>query len=151
LLTPRGSTLCWQVYLICPLFAVLAAAVAALAAQETSSLSQRATGVGSRRFAKSTEVGRTWLSATEQISAAAERYQEKWAFFALGVLPAPALAVLCPGPLSFKAIVAAAVAAAQCAYSLANAEYRLAAAVESVALKSRTAAVSDTYANQGAR
>ena len=32
-----------------------------------------------------------------------------------GVLPAPALAILCPGALSFKAIVAAAVSAAQCA------------------------------------
>ena len=71
--------------------------------------------------------------------------------FVVGVLPAPALAILVPGPLSFRAIIAAATAAAQCAYSLASAEYNLAAAVESVAVKTRAAAIADTYANQGAR
>ena len=146
-----GMQIATEVYLICPLFAVLAASVAALATQESGSLASRAIGVGARRFASSQDVGRTWLSATEQISASSERTKQKWSSFSIGVLPAPLLAVICPGPLSFKAIVAAAVAAAQCAYSLATAEYTLAAAVESVALKSRAAAVSDTYANQGAR
>ena len=146
-----GMQIATEVYLICPLFAVLAASVAALATQESGSLASRAIGVGARRFASSQDVGRTWLSATEQIAASSERTKQKWSSFSIGVLPAPLLAVICPGPLSFKAIVAAAVAAAQCAYSLATAEYTLAAAVESVALKSRAAAVSDTYANQGAR
>ena len=152
-LVTRGVTaaITTEVFLLCPLFAVLAAAVAALANQESNSLASRAMGVGSRRFASAGDVGRTWLSATEQIAASTERSKDKWASFSLGVLPAPTLAVLCPGPLSFKAIVAAAVAAAQAAYSLASAEYTLAAAVESVAVKSRSAAVSDTYANQGAR
>jgi len=146
-----GIQIVTEVYLVCPILGALAAAVAALAAQETSALCSRSIGVGSRRFATSQDVGRTWLSAAEQIEQSTRRSKEKWTSFSLGVLPAPALAVLVPGPLSFKAIVASAVAAAQCAYSLANAEYRLAAAVESVAVKSRSAAVSDTYANQGAR
>lgn len=146
-----GVQVITEIYLICPLFAVLAAAVAALAAQETSTLSSRAIGLGARRFASGEEVGRTWLSATEQINESVDRSQQKFLSFTLGVLPAPVLAVLTPGSLAFRAIVAAAVAAAQTAYSLARAEYTLAAAVESVALKSRSAAVTDTYANQGAR
>ena len=140
-----------ELYLICPIFAILAASVAALASQDTMTLSTRAIGIGARRFASANDVGRTWLSATEQISASTERSKQKWLSFSLGVLPAPVIGVLCPGPISFRAIVAAAVAAAQCAYSLATAEYALAAAVEAVALKSRSAAVSDSYANQGAR
>ena len=67
------------------------------------------------------------------------------------MLLAPALAVLTPGILSFKAIVAAAAAAAQTAWFLAKAEYAIAQGSDAVALKSRQAAVSDTYANQGAR
>lgn len=140
-----------ELYLVCPLVSVLAAAVAALSAQESTGLANRAMSVGARRFASSTDVGRTWLSATEQVTASTSKTKQKWSSFSVGVLPAPIFAILCPGPLSFKAIVAAAVGAAQCAYSLASAEYTLSAAVESVALKSRTAAVSDTYANQGAR
>ena len=146
-----GIGLATEVYLFSPLIAVLAASVAALAAQESLALANRAIGVGARRFASSTEVGRTWLSQTEQITANTERAKQKWTSFSLGVLPAPLLAILLPGTLSFKAIVAAATAAAQAAYSLARAEYTLSAAVESVALKSRSAAIADTYANQGAR
>lgn len=140
-----------ETYLICPLFAGLSAAVSALAASEVASLSKNAMGVGARRFASSGDVGRTWLSATEQISSSTRRTKEKWTSFTLGVLPAPVLAFIAPGDLAFKAIIAAAIAAAQTAFSLAQAEYNLAAAVESVALKARAAALSDTYANQGAR
>jgi len=140
-----------EVYLLCPIFAILAAAIAALATQESVSLSSRAVGVGARRFASSDDVGRTWLSATEQIESSSRRAIYKWRSFSLGVLPAPFLAAIVPGPLSFKAIIASAVAAAQCAYSLAVVEFSLATAVESVALKARAAATSDTYANQGAR
>ena len=46
----------------------------------------------------------------------------KWQNFAIATLPAPMLAALVPGPLSFKAIVASASAAAQAAYYLASAE-----------------------------
>ncbi len=78
-------------------------------------------------------MGRTWLSATEQIGRTSDRATQKWQSFSSGVLLAPALAVLTPGPLSFKAIVAAAAAAAQCAYYLAKAEFALAVAVAAVA------------------
>ena len=140
-----------EIYLICPTLAVLSAAVASLATQESIYLSSQAIGVGARRFASSSTVGRTWLSATEQIEVSSERSQLKWRSLVFTVLPSPLLAIIFPGPISLRATVAAASAAAQAAYSLAQVEYSLARAMDSVALKSRCAAVSDTYANQGAR
>ncbi|KAJ1403767.1 hypothetical protein B484DRAFT_457475 [Ochromonadaceae sp. CCMP2298] len=137
--------------LICPLISVLAASVAGLATQETKDIAQRASGVGSRRFASSQQVGRTWMSAAEQVENNAFRMGVKWKTFAISVLPAPVIAALCPGALGFKAVVCAAVAAAQAAYYLAICEYFLASAVEAVSLKARSSAVADTYANQGAR
>ena len=56
-----------------------------------------------------------------------------------------------PGDISTKAVIVAALAAAQCAFFLAQAENALARGTDAVALKSRSAAVCDTYANQGAR
>lgn len=149
--TGLGVQFVTEIYLICPVVAVLGAAIAALATQETSSLTSRAISLGTRRFSSNEDVSRTWLSATEQINAASKRTQEKWGFFVLGVLPAPAIAALFPGGLGFKAIVAAAAAAAQTAYYLSRAEYELSRAVDSVAVKTRAAAVADTYANQGQR
>lgn len=140
-----------EVYLICPLIAVLAAAIAGLATQESQGLASRAIGVGNRRFASSSSVGRTWMSATEQVQANAIRTSQKWKWFALGVAPAPLIATLFPGPLSVKTIICASLAAAQAAYYLSIAEYSLAVAVDAVAFKARSAAVSDTYANQGSR
>jgi hypothetical protein len=137
-----------EVYFICPLIAVLAAAIAGLATQESQGLASRAIGVGNRRFASSSSVGRTWMSATE---ANAGRTSQKWKWFALGVAPAPLIAAFFPGPLSVKTIICAALAAAQAAYYLSIAEYSLAVAVDAVAFKARSAAVSDTYANQGSR
>ena len=134
-----------------PLVAVLCAAIAGLATQESRDIAARAAGLGARRFASSKLVGRTWLSATEQVDISAKRLSLKWRSFATGVLPAPIIAALCPGTLAFKAIVCAAVAAAQAAYYLAIAEYFLASAVEAVALKARSSAVADTYANQSSR
>ncbi len=67
------------------------------------------------------------------------------------MLPAPILGSLIPGELSTKAVIVAALAAAQCAFFLAQAENALARGTDAVALKSRSAAVCDTYANQGAR
>ena len=75
----------------------------------------------------------------------------KWRNFALAVLPSPLIAALIPGALPTKTIVAAALAAAQSAYYLAQAESTLARATDAVAIKARSAAVCDTYANQGTR
>jgi hypothetical protein len=140
-----------ELYLISPFVAVLGAAIAGLASQESRGLASRAIGVGNRRFASSSAVGRTWLSATEQVAANSLRTTDKWLSFAIGVLPAPLIAVIFPGGLSFKSIVCAAIAAAQAAYYLSIAEYSLSTAVDAVALKARSAAVADTYANQGSR
>jgi hypothetical protein len=140
-----------ELLLISPFIAVLAAAIAGLATQESRGLASRAIGVGNRRFASSSAVGRTWLSATEQVEANSRRLSDKWTSFATGVLPAPIIACLFPGSLSFKSIVCAAIAAAQAAYYLSLAEYSISTAVDAVALKARASAVADTYANQGSR
>jgi hypothetical protein len=140
-----------EIYLLCPLIAVLAAAVAGLAVQETRGFCNQAIGVGNRRFARSGMVARSWLSSTELIERKSKATGSKWRSFSLSVLPAPLLGALCPGALPTKTIVVAALAAAESAYYLARAEALLARATDAVALKSRNAAISDTYANQGAR
>lgn len=141
-----------EIYLVCPLISVLAAAVASLALQETRSFSTRATSVGNRRFARSGLVGRTWLSSAEQIIGKSEGARSKWRIFCWSVLPAPILGSVVPGTsLATKSIIVAALAAAQSAYFLAQSEYALARATDAVAVKARSAAVCDTYANQGAR
>ena len=146
-----SAQLVTEAYLLSPLVAVLSAAVASLALQEVRSYCSSAISVGNRRFAKSGLVGRTWLSASEQIERNSERTSDKWKSFVLNVLPAPIFGALIPGVLSTKAIVVAALAAAQSAYFLAQAENKVARATDAVALKARSAAVCDTYANQGAR
>jgi hypothetical protein len=140
-----------EIYLCCPLISVLASAVASLALQETRSFAQRAVSVGNRRFARSGLVGRTWLSATEQIEGKSKGVVVKWQTFIWAVLPAPLLGAMVPGALPTKTIVVAALAAAESAFFLAQAENVLARATDAVALKARSAAVCDTYANQGAR
>lgn len=140
-----------EVYLCCPLISILAAAVSNLALQEVRSFTRRAIAVGNRRFSKNNLVARTWLSATEQIEGKSKSSLKKWQGFAWSVLPAPILASLVPGTLPTKTVVAAALAAAESAYFLAQAEFELARATDAVALKARSAAVCDTYANQGAR
>lgn len=139
------------VYLCCPLISVLAASVAALALQETRQYCQQATNVGNRRFSKSGLVGRSWLSSTEQIERKSIGSRSKWQQFGFSVFPAPFLGVMVPGSFPTKTIVVAALAAAQAAYFLAEAEYVLSRATDAVAIKARSAAVCDTYANQGAR
>jgi len=150
--TPQLAT---ELYLISPLVAVLSASVASLALQETRSYASRAMSAGNRRFAKSNSVGRTWLSTSEQIQSASQRTSRRWFDFAINVLPAPTIGVLLPAtsptPLPTKCIIVAAIAAAQSAYFLAQSEATLARATDAVALKARSAAVCDTYANQGAR
>jgi hypothetical protein len=140
-----------EIYLLCPLVAVLAAAVAGLAVQETKAFCNQAIGIGNRRFARSGMVARSWLSSTELIERKSKFTGSKWRSFSLSVLPAPLLGALCPGALPTKTIVVAALAAAESAYYLARAEALLARAQDAVALKARQAAISDTYANQGAR
>ena len=146
-----GEKFLTELYLLSPLVAVLAAAVANLSLQETKQFTSRAISVGNRRFAKSGLVGRTWKSATEQIAQSSFKTTDKWKSFAWSVLPAPIVGSLTPGDLSTKAVIVAALAAAQCAFFLAQAENELARGTDAVALKSRSAAVCDTYANQGAR
>jgi hypothetical protein len=141
-----------EVYLVCPLISVLAAAVCGLALQDTKLFAARATSVGNRRFARSGLVGRTWLSAGEQIVGKSTNNRKKWRNFCFSVLPAPMVGSLVPGAtLVTKSIIVAALAAAQSAYFLAECEYCVARATDAVALKARSAAVCDAYANQGAR
>ena len=140
-----------EVYLLCPLVSVLSAAIASLVYQETASYCQAATSIGNRRFAKSGLVGRTWLSMTEQVERKSTGARAKWQQFAASVVPAPIIGALVPGALPTKTIVVTAFAAAQSAFFLAQAEYAVSKATDAVAIKSRSAAVCDTYANQGAR
>lgn len=141
-----------EIYLACPLISVLSAAVCSLALQDTKVFAKRATSVGNRRFAKSGLVGRSWLSAGEQITGKSDNYRFKWRTFLFSVLPAPILGAIVPGAaLATKSIIVTALAAAQTAYILAKCEYCLARATDAVAVKARSAAVCDTYANQGAR
>jgi uncharacterized membrane protein len=58
-----------------------------------------------------------------QVEATAFSSTNRLTLFAYGTLPAPMMAVFFPGALSFKAVVAASVAAAQAAYFLTAAEY----------------------------
>lgn len=140
-----------ELYLLFPLAGVLSASVAGLAKQEVVQICQRAIGVGNRRFASANSVGRTWLSQTEMIQRAADSTSSKWGNFAVAVLPSPLIATFFPGSIELKTVICAALAATQAAYYLAVAEGELARAIDAVAVKTRSAAVSDTYANQGAR
>lgn len=140
-----------ELYLCCPLIGVLSASVAGLSYQETKSYCNLAIGVGNRRFARRGLVGRTWLSSTELIERKSKDSTTKWKTFIFNVLPAPIIGLIIPGTLPTKTIIVAAVAAAQSAYFLTQCEYILARAIDAVALKARSAAICDTYANQGAR
>jgi hypothetical protein len=136
-----GVTLAPEFYLIFPLISVLSAAVAGLSYQETQSLCGKAIGTGTRRFAKSSDIGRTWLSATELITSDSNKLKDKISTFAVGTLPAPLLAASLPGSIEFKGVVCATAAAAQAAFYLAGSEYEISKALDAVAIKSRAAAV----------
>ncbi len=149
--TPATSILN-EFYLACPLISVLSAAVASLALQDTKVFCERATSVGNRRFARSGLVGRTWKSTSEQITGKTNSVRNKWKSFVFSVLPAPILGAFIPGAaVATKSVIVTALAAAQTAYTLADCEFCLARATDAVAIKARSAAVCDTYANQGAR
>jgi hypothetical protein len=140
-----------EIFLFCPVIAVLSAAIAGLASQESRTLASKASGTGNRRFASSKAVGRTWLSVAEQVNMQSSRASAKWQSFAFAVALAPVLGALFPGTIGVKSVICAAIAAAQSAYYLSVAEYAMADAVNIVAMKSRSAAIADTYANQGTR
>jgi hypothetical protein len=63
------------------------------------------------------------MAATEMVASTSNTNANKFKDFAIGTLPAPVIGALMPGGLSFKAVVAAAVAVVQVAYYLTTAEY----------------------------
>jgi len=146
-----SSIIVTEIYLFPPLIAVLSAAVASLALQETKTYAARASEVGNRRFSRAGSVGRTWLSAVEQIGRTSDKTSQRWRNFVISTLPSPIIGALIPGTLSTKAVAISALAAAQTAFCLTRAEETVARATDAVALKARSAALCDTYANQGAR
>jgi len=138
-------------FLLCPLVSILATAVSSLALLEIQAQTSRAITVGNRRFAKAGSVGRSWLSTYEQITLNSMTQSQKWKSFAFSVMPAPLLGSLIPGDIATKTVFVGAIAACQSAYYLAKAENTLARGIDAVSLKARSAAVCDSYANQGAR
>lgn len=110
-----------EYFLICPCVSILAAAVAALAAEDTASLCNSARSVGERRFASRTDVSATWMSVTDRVTKLSVGDRARWFSFALSVLPAPLFATVMPGAIGEKCVLAAATAAAQAAYHLAKA------------------------------
>jgi len=152
LLENADTVILGEIYLACPLVSVLSAAVASLALQDTRLFARRATSVGNRRFARSGLVGRTWLSSPEQIQNKSSTTQKKWRSLFLNVLPAPVVGFFIPGAdFPTKSIIVTALAAAQTAYVLTKCEDVLARATDACAVKARSAAVCDTYANQATR
>lgn len=110
-----------EYFLLCPCVSILAAAIAALSAEDTALLCDKAKSIGERRFASRTDVQQTWMSVSERVAKEGEYDQRRWLSFALSVLPAPVLATIMPGALGEKCVLAAATAAAQAAYHLAKA------------------------------
>ena len=153
----RAAALKTLLFLVCPLLSLTSASVAVLAQNDTSRRCFNAQSLGRRRFATKKDIGRTWQSVTEQVATEAAADTGQWVSFVSGFLPAPLLAALVAGgavdgdsfdSAAYASLIATATAAAQCAYHLAIAEYNLSRAVESVAAKSRTAAVAEAYSDQ---
>ncbi|KAJ1454863.1 hypothetical protein M885DRAFT_587941 [Pelagophyceae sp. CCMP2097] len=147
------ETLRTSLLLVCPGVSILAASVAVLAKGEAFVRCDRAQSLGRRRFATRENVGRTWRSTTELVVGLSNSEKSAWIGFARAIVAAPLIAALITPSDEFgaQAATAAAAAAVQAAYSLTLAEYRLARAGESVAAKSRTAAVAEAYADQAKR
>eukprot|EP00616_Rhizochromulina_sp_CCMP1243_P002935 CAMPEP_0118987462 /NCGR_PEP_ID=MMETSP1173-20130426/44228_1 /TAXON_ID=1034831 /ORGANISM="Rhizochromulina marina cf, Strain CCMP1243" /LENGTH=498 /DNA_ID=CAMNT_0006938313 /DNA_START=22 /DNA_END=1518 /DNA_ORIENTATION=+ len=125
-------------YLIWPAISVGAAAVASLAIKQVKFYVARAVAAGDESF-------------VQEKGTYKENVVERFRSFVLATLPVPILASLCPGPLTFKAIVAATSGVAQTEYFHSRAEFQIARGQDAVALKARAAAVADAYASQGAR
>lgn len=142
--------ICKEVYLICPIIAIFAAAVAGLAMNESQGLaSQAINSSGGKLNAHSPLM--MFLIKADKMGVIIDGSDQKWKLLAQRMAPPAIIAALFPGNLSLKSIVCAAVAAAQSAYYLAAAEYFISLATDAVALKARSAAVSDFYANQSSR
>lgn len=137
--------------LFCPLISVLSAAIAGLATSEAQSLIARSIDLGKRRFATASKVGSRWNSEIEIVESQSFKLSEKWTRFALGILPAPLISVLCPGDFEFQTVVCSAVATAQAAYSLSILEKALAEGEDSIAIKARARAMASTYTHQATR
>lgn len=110
-----------EYFLVCPAISILAAAIAALAAEDTAALCERAKSIGERRFASRADVSSTWMSVTDRVQKDGLNDRKRWISFALSVLPAPLFATVMPGGIGEKCVLAAATAAAQAAYHLAKA------------------------------
>lgn len=110
-----------EYFLFCPAISILAAAIAALAAEDTGALCDRAKSIGERRFASRADVSSTWMSVTDRVKKDGLTDRKRWLSFALSVLPAPIFASVMPGGIGEKCVLAAATAAAQAAYHLAKA------------------------------
>jgi hypothetical protein len=111
-----GLQLITELYLIGPIIATVAAALGGLAARETKSMCGRATGLGVRRFAKSTAVAGTWLSSPELVMRNSQGKTSKYKRFLWSLLPGPLCGAICPGALETKAIMATAISVAQTHY-----------------------------------
>jgi len=138
-----------ELYVVLPVISVVGGVTALLASEQTVSLCGQAIGVGERRFSSAKKVGRTWLSLSQQVKRSQSNNNKK--YFQLGFASAlgPFIAAVCPGPISFKCFLLCATTACQCAYYLAIAEFAVARCTDALALKMRSAATSDSYANQG--
>ena len=144
-----GFKIITQFYLVCPLVAVVAVVLASLSTTESGSLCTQASDLGVRRFASAGQVGYKWSSASDKIFSRSQKLRQRWKLLTVAALPGPLLGALCPGGIEFKAIIAAHVAATQCAFYIKTAEQNITCAVEAVSLKARTAAIADRLANQG--
>ena len=154
-----------QYFFICPMIAMIASAIAGLATSESQELASKAISTGgnnsgngnnggnnsgSGKLIDSSPLGRLMEKHREEVTDI-EKYDQRMKAFLHSMIPPLTSAALFPGCLSIKCIVCAALATAQSAYYLVLAEYSIALATDSVALKARSAAVSDFYANQSSR
>ena len=144
----RMAPIITEVYYICPVIAIVAAATARIAAIESRRLAAKA--ISCSKTCSTSALVRTFSKKAVEFESGKTVYHT-WRGVAIGILPTPILAAFFPGALSTKTIVCAALAAAQSAYYISVSEYHVSSATDIVALKARSAAVCDFYANQASR
>lgn len=140
-----------EVYYICPIVALLSAALAKSVTVASQKLATRAACWDKSKDPTNSSLMRLFSDKTEQFEDNNKMTYESWRRIAMSAVPSLVMATLFPGSLATKAIVCTACATAQSAYYMAAAEYTIAVASDAVALKSRSAAVCDFYANQASR
>ena len=145
----RMAPIITEVYYICPIIAIVAAAASRLSAIESRRLAAKA--ISCSKTCSTTALVRTFSKKAVDFESGSETVHHTWRGVAIGMLPPPILAAFFPGALSTKTIVCAALAAAQSAYYMSVSEYHVSSATDIVALKARSAAVCDFYANQASR